>query len=214
MPEPRPDYGNLSQLQQGRSELAALEAECGAVLSDPGEPQDLLAQLRRCAAVAQKLLERAHEQLRHVTSLRDELLEVRSENDRLRAAVADLRRQAAEGVRREDELRAEATAQRDRAAAALAVRSDLERRLVEVEDRLRTATENSDRLESAAQAARDRLAEFERDIAQKPTLDDGDLEAARRRIEQLTVDLDRACNANARLCSLLNVFGMVDHLEG
>lgn len=203
----------MSQLQQGRSALAAREAECGAALPEPSKTLDLVAQVRSCSEVAERMLERAHDQGRHVSSLRDELTEVRSENDRLRAALQDLRSQATEGIRREDELRALATAQRDRAAAALLAQSELERRLVEVEDRLRSATEKSDRLESEAQAARDRLAQFEHDIAQKSTLGDGDLEAARLRIEQLTVDLHWARNANARLRSLLHVFGVVDHLE-
>jgi hypothetical protein len=127
--------------------------------------------------------------------------------------LEDVRRQATDGVRREDELRAEATAQRDRAAAALAARSDLERRLVEVEDRLRTETDRSDRLESEVQAARDRIAGLEHENAQKSAPVDGDLEAARLRIEQLIIDLHWACNANERLRSLLNVFGVVDHLE-
>ncbi len=205
----------MSQLQQGRSELAAQEAERGAALPERSKTQDLLAQLRSCSEVADRLLERAHEQLHQVTSLRDELGKARSENDRLRAALDGLHGQATEGVRREDELRAEAAAQRDRAAAALAAQADLARRLAEVEDQLRSATEKSDRLESEAQAARDRLAELEHehDTSQKSTLGDGDLEAARLRIEQLTVDLHWARNANAQLRALLNVIGVVDHLE-
>jgi len=203
----------MSHLQHGRSELYAREAECGAALPEPTKTQDLLTHLRSCSEVAQKLFDQSHEQRRRVTSLADELGEVRSENARLRAALEELRRQATEGVRREDELRAELTVERDHAVAARAARSDLERRLVEVEDRLRSTTEQSDRLESVAQAARDRLAEFEHDIAQKSTAVDGDLEAARLGIEQLTVDLRWASNANAQLRALLNVFGMVDHLE-
>jgi chromosome segregation ATPase len=159
------------------------------------------------------MLERAYEQRRHLSSLRDELAEVRSENDQLRAALQHLRSQATASVRREDDLRAEAEDQRDRAAAALAARSDLERRLVEVEDQLRSATVKSDLFESAAQAARDRLAAFEYELAQKSTHGDGELDEARLRIEKLTGDLHWACNANARLRSLLNVFGIVDHLE-
>ncbi|MGO9468665.1 MAG: hypothetical protein ACLQIB_36090 [Isosphaeraceae bacterium] len=134
----------MSQLQQGQSGLAARQTERGAALPETSKTQDLLAQVRSCSEVAQRLLERAHEQLRHVTSLRDELGKARSENDRLRAALEDLRSQAAEGVRREN---------------------------------------------------------------------DGDLEAARLRIEQLTVDLRWASSANAQLRALLNVFGVVDHLE-
>ncbi len=203
----------MSQLQQGRSELSARDAERGAALPEPSKTQDLLTQLRSCSEVAERLLERAHEQLRHVTSLRDDLGKARSENIRLRAALEDLNRQAAEGVGREDALRAEAAAERDRAAAALAERSDLAGRLAEVLDQLQSATEKSDRLESEVQAARDRLAEFEHDIAQKSSLGDGDLQAARLQIEQLTADLHGARNANAQLRALLNVFGVVDHLE-
>jgi hypothetical protein len=128
--------------------------------------------------------------------------------------LKDLRSQVTDGVRREDELRAEVTVERHRATAALAVRSDLERRLVEVEDRLRTATEKFDQLESDAQrVTRERPAEFEHDIAQKSKPVDGELEAARLRIEQLTTDLQWACSANERLRSLLNIFGLVEHLE-
>jgi hypothetical protein len=117
-------------------------------------------------------------------------------------------------VRREDELRAEATAERHRALAAVAAQTDLESRLAEVEDRLLTATEKFDQFESAAQqAARERLADPQPDIAQKSVLVDGDLEATRLRIEQLTADLHWACSANERLRSLLNVFGVMDHLE-
>ncbi len=203
----------MSRLQQGESELATRESDYGAAISEPARTPDLLEQLGSCSEVAQRLLDRAHEHRRHVASLRDELGHARSENDRLSAALGDLRTQATEGARREDELRAAASAEWDRAAAALEARSDLERRLVEVEDRLRIEIAKSDRLQSEAQAARDRLAEFEQNDSQKSTRVDGDLDAARLRIEQLTNDLQSACNANARLRSLLNVFGMVEHLQ-
>ena len=71
-----------------------------------------------------------------------------------------------------------------------------------------------DQLESKAErAARERPAEVEHDIAQKSKLVDAELEAARLRVEQLTTDLHWAFSANERLRSLLNVFGLVDHLE-
>jgi chromosome segregation ATPase len=204
----------MSQLRQASTESAAREAEFGADHPEPSNPPNLLDELRQCGQAARQQLERAHEQLRHVTALCDELRDVRSENDRLRAALEDLNRQVADGARRQDELRVEATAERDRAATALAVRSDLERRLAEVENRLRTATENLDALDSAAkQADRDRLTERERDNAQRSELVNRDIEAAQLRIEQLTAELHWACSANERLRALLNVFGVVDHLE-
>jgi hypothetical protein len=147
-------------------------------------------------------------------SLCDELRAARSENDRLRAALENLQSQVTDGVRREDALRAEATAERNRVEAALAARSDLERRLVEAEARLRTETEKRDQLESAAlQAARERPAQVEPDNAQKSKLVDAELEAARLRVEQLTADLHSASSANERLRSLLNVFGVLNHLD-
>jgi hypothetical protein len=159
-------------------------------------------------------MEGAHEQIRHVKALCDELRAARSENDRLRAALGDLQSQVTEGVLREDALRAEAAAERQRVAAALAVRSDLERRLVEVEVRLRTETEKREQLEKAAlSAARERPAQAEQDSAQKSKLVDAELNAARLRVKQLTTDLDRVSSANERLRSLLNVFGVVDHLD-
>jgi uncharacterized coiled-coil DUF342 family protein len=204
----------MPQLHQERSEPAARGAEGGADRPEPSKTQDLVSTLRHCSGVLRQQLERAQEHLRHITSLADELREARSENDRLRAALEDVHNQVTDGVRREDALRAEATAERDRAAGALAARSDLERHLVEVEDRLRTATEKLDQLESAAQqAARERAAESEHDIAQKSKRGEGELEAARLRIEQLVADLHWARSANERLRSLLNVFGVVDHLE-
>jgi chromosome segregation ATPase len=202
----------LNPLENGLSEPPARDAEHGAEFPTP-TPQDPAVQGRLNSEVAQNAVEWARDHLRQVASLRDELAAARAENDRLRADLEDLRSQAAGGTRREDDLRAEATAERDRARDALLARSDLERRLAEVEDQLRSTIEKSDRLESEAQSARSRLAELEEEIAQKPTHDDSGLKSAQLRIEQLTVDLDWARNANARLRSLLNVFGMVDHLE-
>jgi chromosome segregation ATPase len=203
----------MRQLEQGPSELADPEAESGADLVEPGQQEDLAVQLVRCTEVAQNAVEWGREHLRQVVSLCDELREVRSENDRLRSTLEERRRQVSDGARREDDLRADLTAERDRAAAAFLARSELERRLAGVEDRLRSATEKSDRLESELRSARSRLAEIEHEIAQKSTGVAGDIEAAHLRIEQLTVDLEWARNANARLRSLLNVFGLVDHLE-
>jgi DNA repair exonuclease SbcCD ATPase subunit len=204
----------MSQITQDRSELASQETAFGADCPEPSKTLDLIAELRHCSGVVRQQIEGAHEQLRHVKSLGDELRAARSENDRLRAALEELQSQVTDGVRREEALRAEATAEGQRGAAALAARSDLECRLVEVEDRLRTETEKCEQLESAALlAARERPAEVEQDITQNSKLVDAELEAARLRIEQLTTDLHQASSANERLRSLLNVFGMVDHLD-
>jgi chromosome segregation ATPase len=146
--EPAPVLEGL--LEQLPGELPIRAAEYGAALPEPSESQELLTQLRVCSEAAQQQVERAHEQLRCVSALCDELRERR---------------------------------------------------------------EKCDRLDSAALAARDRLAELEREIAEKSTLTDGELEAARLRIQHLTDDLHWARNANERLRSLLSVFGVVDHLE-
>jgi len=203
----------MSQLQDSQSELTAWEADCGTALPEASGPQDLLTQLRCCSEVVQKQIERAHEQLRDTTSFRRELVDLRSENDRLRAVLEDLWTKATDQASREDELRAEATAERDRAQAALAARRDLEGRLVEAEVQIRAATEKSDRFESAAQAAQERLIDLQRENVQKRVTVDPELEAARVCIEQLTADLHRVCSANERLRSLLNVFGLAGHLD-
>jgi DNA repair exonuclease SbcCD ATPase subunit len=204
----------MSQITQDRRESASPDTGFGADQPEPNKTLDLLTELRHCSGIVRQQIEEAHEQLGHIKSLCDELRAERSENDRLRAAVEDLRTQVTNGVRREDALRAEATAERHGAAAAIAARSDLERRLFELEDRLRTETEERRQLESEAErAARERPAEVEHGIAQKSKPADAELKAARVRIDQLTTDLHRASSANERLRSLLNVFGVVDHLE-
>jgi hypothetical protein len=145
---------------------------------------------------------------------REELLEsFACERDRLAASGEEARQEherCLAALRHELEIaRAEATARRDRAAA----RVDIEHRLEEVTDRLRAETEKSHRLESEAQVARDRLAELQRDIAQKRALGDGDLRAAQARIAQLGAELHEARTANERLRCLLKVFGLAEHLN-
>jgi hypothetical protein len=204
----------MSQITPVRCESASPETGFGADRPEPSKTLDLLTEFQHCSGILRKQIEEAHERLRHVKSLCDELRATRSENDRLRAAVEDLHTQVTDGVRREDALRAEATTGRNGALAAIAARSDLERRLSEVEDQLRIETEKRRQLEFDAQrVARERSAEVEHGIAQKSKLADAELEAARLRVGQLTTDLDRASSANERLRSLLNVFGMVGHLE-
>ena len=141
----------MSQIRQDRCEFACQETAFGADHPEPGKTLDLLTELGHCSGVVRQQIEGAHEQLRNVKSLCDELRAARSENDRLRAALEDLHSQVTDGFCREDALRAEASAEQHRALAALAARSDLERRLVEAEDQLRTATEKLDQLETEAQ---------------------------------------------------------------
>jgi hypothetical protein len=204
----------MSQITQDRCESASPQTGFAADRPEPSKTLDLLTEVRHCSGIVRQQIEEAHEQLRHVKSLCDELRAARSENDRLRASVLDLRTQVTDGVRREDALRAEAAAERNGARAAIAARSDVERRLFEVEDQLRIETEKRCQLESEAQrAARELPAEVEHGIAEKSKLADAEMEAARLRVDQLTTDLHRASSANERLRSLLNVFGVVDHLE-
>jgi chromosome segregation ATPase len=329
-----------NKLQQARSELTERVAERDAAHRELGERQRVLDLIARRDEGLEQELELARVQLQRASALHDELGAVRSENDRLRAAVAQLGSQVADGARREHELwfeleetriqlqeteaqlasvdpgtieakareleelrterdrfaasqqgwqkqldadrvqfetaiqslqreaetlrhqlesvaterdaarkqlealvqerdrlaarrvddkerqgkslealrhdldlaRAEAGARRDDAAAAESARADLEHRLVEVEDRLRTANETSNRLDSEARAARARLAELQHASDHRKAFA-GDLEAARLCIEQLTVDFRQARIANEQLRALLNVFGLVDHLD-
>jgi chromosome segregation ATPase len=140
----------------------------------------------------------------------------RDELDMLRREREDERREqglSLEALRRELEMaRAAATAARDRAAAATATRAELEGRLAEFEDRLRAANERSQQLEDEMQAQRERVAALPSENGPAQSLGDGDRDADRLRIEQLTADLDQARAANERLRSLLNVFGLVDHM--
>jgi chromosome segregation ATPase len=122
-------------------------------------------------------------------------------------------RRSLESLRHDLEIaRAGATAASDRAAAAGATRAELEGRLAEFEDRLRAANERAQRLEGEMQAQRDWVAVPQSESELGRSLADDGREADRLRIEQLTADLDEARAANERLRSLLNVFGLVDHL--
>jgi chromosome segregation ATPase len=111
-----------------------------------------------------------------------------------------------------ENARAEATAASERALAAAATRAKLEGRLAEFEDRLRATHDQSQRAESELQAQRDRVVALTSESDHGRSLADGDREADRLRLEQLTADFDKARAANERLRSLLNVFGLVDHL--
>jgi chromosome segregation ATPase len=115
-------------------------------------------------------------------------------------------------LRRELEAaRAETTASRGHATIAAAERADLERRLAAAQEELRSATRRADESEAEARAARDLLATAHDDNARAPS-GSGDLDAARRQIEELTEQLRQARGAIERLRSLLGVFGLVGHL--
>ena len=142
--------------------------------------------------------------------------ELGTELDRLHRDQEDERRKpgmSLEALRHElEDARAEATAASESAAAAAAARAELEGRLAEFEDRLRAAHEQSQQVETEMQALRETVAALPSESDPGRSLSDGDHEANQLRIEELTADLDRARAANERLCSLLNVFGLVDHL--
>ena len=154
--------------------------------------------------------------VRRNEELAEQARELGTELDRLHRDQEDERREqrmSLEALRHElENARAEATAASDRAAAAAATRAELEGRLAEFEDRLRAANEQSQRLEGEMQAQRDWVAALPSESDPGRSLADGDREADRLRIEQLTADLDQARAANERLRSLLNVFGLVDEL--
>ena len=103
-------------------------------------------------------LERTREQLQQATALHDELGVVRLENARLRAAVAQLSSQVADGGRREDELWSELQENRIHlqetgAQCASSVSGSIEARAREIEE-LRT---ERDRLAAGQQGWQDQL---------------------------------------------------------
>ena len=103
-------------------------------------------------------LERTREQLQQATALHDELAVVRLENARLRAAVAQLSSQVADGGRREDELWSELQENRIHlqetgAQCASSVSGSIEARAREIEE-LRT---ERDRLAAGQQGWQDQL---------------------------------------------------------
>jgi chromosome segregation ATPase len=167
-----------------------------------------------------RTIEQQRDQLTAMTRRNEELAErargLEAELSRLQRDREDERGQARrsqEALRRDvASAQAEASAATDRAAEAATTRAELEGRLADLEDRLRAANDQCQRLEVELKARRDHEA------VPQPATEPGRSEAAgdhgvyRLGIDQLTADLDEARAANERLRSLLNVFGLVDHL--
>jgi DNA repair exonuclease SbcCD ATPase subunit len=209
-------------------------------------------------------------QLHQPSTLRDELEAVRSENARLRAAVAQLSSQVADGARREHELWTELQevriqSQKSRDRSADSDRGSIEAKECELEElrierdrlaageqgwqaqldavRMQLQTE-SDSFQKEAEryqhavatlsqkrdAALERTESLshERDAALKQLeilsratdaatkeLDSlkRERDSQRKRIEELAGDLRQVRIANEQLRALLNVFGLVNHVE-
>jgi chromosome segregation ATPase len=164
-----------------------------------------------------RTIEQDRDQLATMVRRNEELAEqvhgLGTELDRLHRDRDDEEREhrrSLEALRHDLEItRAGATAASDLAEAT---RAELEGRVAELEDRLRAANEQFQRLEGEMQAQHDWVAAPPPESDPGRSLADGDREADRLRIQQLTADFDEARAANERLRSLLNVFGLVDHL--
>jgi chromosome segregation ATPase len=215
------------QLEQDRERLATTVRRNEELAEQARELGTELDRLRRDREDEGRAQQMSLEALRH--ELENNRAEAAAASDRAAGAVTtraelDMLRREREDERREQGLslealrcelemaRAAATAASDRAAAATATRAELEGRLAEFEDRLRAANERSQQLEDEMQAQRERVAALPSENGPAQSLGDGDRDADRLRIEQLTADLDQARAANERLRSLLNVFGLVDHM--
>jgi chromosome segregation ATPase len=161
-----------------------------------------------------RTIEQDRDQLAAMVRRNEELTEqtqgLETELDRLRCAREGEGRQqrmSLEALRHElENAQAEAIAASGRAAAVATARAKLEGRLAELEDRLGAASERSQQLEGEMQAQRDLMAALPSEGDSEQALAD------RLRIEELTALLDQTRAANEQLRSLLNVFGLVDHL--
>jgi chromosome segregation ATPase len=203
----------IDALGAERDRLAALFEQSEAVGRDAAR---LEAEVNRLA----RTIEQDRDELAAMARRNEELTEqagaLRTELDRLqhdRGEEGRVHGRIQEALRLDLEgALADATATRERGAAADAARAALEDRLAELEDRLRAANERAQRLEAEIQARGDQISELrsERGPGRPPF--DADREADRLRIEELAADLNEARAANGRLCSLLDVFGLSDHL--
>ncbi|HZW33094.1 MAG TPA: hypothetical protein VFF52_20425, partial [Isosphaeraceae bacterium] len=200
----------LETLGSDRDRLTVLLEHAQAAASEAARHQ----------AEAQRLARTIEQERVQLTAMSQRKEELAARARGLEAELNQMRRdrelEAREARKSQEALRrdlatagAEATAAKARAAAAAATRAELEGRLAELEDRLRKADEQSQRLQDQLQAQREQAAARPPEAEPEPAL----AEVDRLRITELTADLDAARAANERLRSLLNVFGLVDHLE-
>jgi chromosome segregation ATPase len=230
-PESGADFGDIHQLPGLLVRPPVEQAEEPAPAPEgqriDSAPRDELEQARSQNEGLRATLEELHSQtsdgIRRQEALRAELQETKAqlaslidERDRAVAARAEesqTHRSTVQVLKSEVELaQRNATASGDRAATAEAARAEVERCLSLARDQHTAANVNIQRLELAAQAARDRLEELQNNAGQESARAGVELEAARSGTSQLKLELEAVRGANERLRSLLSVFGMVDHL--
>jgi chromosome segregation ATPase len=201
-----------------------------ALGSDRDRLAGLLEQAEAAGREAARHQAEAHRLARKVEQDRDQLTAMSRRNEELaeraRALQAQLDRlrrdreeegrehgRTLEGLRHDLEIGlAEAASARERAATAAAARAELEGRVAELEGRIRAADERIQGLEAEVHARADRIAELESRIEPGRSALEADREADRLRIRELAASLEEARASNGRLRSLLEVFGVPDHL--
>jgi chromosome segregation ATPase len=183
-------------LEQLRGELALRVAERGAAHRELKQTQDLLAQLRRRFEDLEQQLDRAQEQLRHASALRDGLEEAPSRHDRLGAGAEESCSPSADDARRADPERMaalenaleQARALHDELGVVRLENARLRAAVAQLGSQVADRVRREDELWSELQANQIHLQETGAQCARS---DPGSIEAKARELEELRTERDR-----------------------